>query len=65
MREKESNRRHRKEEKRKRERKRKRKKNLMVVCAGREGGKRDVDCPIKECLEREKETHRKKKMKKR
>ena len=36
--------------KRQSERNRQRKRNLS---AGREGGKRDVDCPIKECLERE------------
>ena len=38
------------ERERKRERKRERQINLTVVCAGREGSKRDVECPIKECL---------------
>ena len=39
--------------KRQRERNRQGKRNLSVVCAGREGGKRDVDSPMKECLQRE------------
>ncbi len=32
----------------------------MVVCAGREGSKGEVEGPMKECLYKEKETNRKK-----